>query len=196
MTPNEIFASVRMSPKIADNAGMKYSGYQMIDAFNDIMNVVYNTLSTMNSDLLWKKEDVYLDGGEGLLPDDFLMVVSVKDADGNALTPAGKSTDPGRYTYRIEGSNILSDNETLTVSYKPYFTDLRYDEIDDDLDIPTFFKPLLKRYLILSLTSTADNEDADVLQRLQSDVRQLVSGRGYTEVSVDTGDRGTWAGAI
>ena len=53
MTPNEIFASVRMSPKIADNAGMKYSGYQMIDAFNDIMNVVYNTLSTMNSDLLW-----------------------------------------------------------------------------------------------------------------------------------------------
>ena len=197
MTPNEIFNTVRMSPKIADNAGVKYTVYQMVDALNDVISVVYNTLSTMNSDLLTKSEQVYLDEGEGTLPDDFLMAVSVKDADGNALTPCGKSVDPGRYDYRIEGTSILSKNDELTVTYKPYFVEIDSDSLDDDLSLPPYFRVLLKRYLILALRDSADGMDGDVLQKLQSDVRQLVSGRGYTEVSAGTGsDAATWAGVI
>jgi hypothetical protein len=47
------------------------------------------------------------------------------------------------------------------------------------------------------LLDSADGTDGDVLQKLQSDVRQLVSGRGYTEVSAGTGsDAATWAGVI
>ena len=193
MTPNEIFMTVRMSPKIADNASVKYSVYQMIDALNDVLNVIYNTLSTMNSDILLKNETVYLSNGTGDLPEDFLMIHTAKDASGNALTPCGKNKEPDEYTYRIEGTSILSANDTLGITYKPFFTEVEADSLDDDIDLPNWLKPLVKRAVISYLTDAAD----DVMQSLAGDIRQIVSGRSYTEVFT-TGGSGasSWAEVI
>ena len=103
MTPNDIFAKVRMAPEINDNAAVKYSDYNLITALNSVLSIVYNTLSSSSNDLLTENIKLALIDGKSVLPDDFLSVVSVSNGT-YILTPQSKSNDVDELTYRIRGN--------------------------------------------------------------------------------------------
>ena len=46
MTAQELFAKIRMTPEINDNSQVIYSEYQICEAVNTVLSIVFNTLST------------------------------------------------------------------------------------------------------------------------------------------------------
>lgn len=196
MTPKQIFARVRMSPEIFDNAQVKYSDYQLIAALNSVLSIVYNSLSSSNTEVLTKRATVALTDGVGDLPEDFLSVVSVFRPSGDVLTPQGKSTDVDAYTYRIRGNKIYSENDTVTVDYKPYFVEIAYDTTGDELDLPNFFMELLKKYCVIVLQGGINKADSTIVQQVTSDVYKLIAGREYSRIETPHDAGSNWAGVI
>lgn len=185
MTPNDIFMRVRMAPEIQDNASVKYSDYQLMAALNSVLSIVYNTLSSSSNDLLTQSKEIPLTGGMAALPADFLSVVNVMGADGTVLRPQSKSVDIDAYTYRIRGNNIYSNNNLLTLEYKPYFTEIVYDALDTDLILPNFFSELLKKYSVISLIGGINKQDSTIVQQVTEDVYKLTSGREYSRIEIE-----------
>ena len=125
-----------MTPAIADNQGDKYSDYQVIDALNSVLSMVYNTIAASSSTIMNRTADIQLKNGHGELPDDFLKVVSVKSG-AKELHPVPRGVDIPKDGYQISADTIYSPNDTLTIEYKPYFDeDITMDTLEDDLDIP------------------------------------------------------------
>ena len=176
MTPNDVFSRVRMAPEINDNAAVKYSDYNLIAALNSVLSIVYNTLSSSSNDLLTEETTLTLADGKAALPDDFLSVVNVRSGD-YILTPQSKSKDVDEYTYRIRGNYIYSANSTIQLTYKPYFVEVEYYTMDDDMVLPNYFSELLKKYLVITLTGGINKQDSTIVQQVTEDVYKLTSGR-------------------
>ena len=183
MTPNDIFAKVRMAPEINDNAAVKYSDYNLITALNSVLSIVYNTLSSSSNDLLTENIKLALIDGKSVLPDDFLSVVSVSNGT-YILTPQSKSNDVDERTYRIRGNYIYSNNDTLLVDYKPYFTEITYDTMDDELILPNYFSELLKKYTVITLQGGINKQDSTIVSQVTQDVYKLTAGREYSGIDV------------
>lgn len=189
MTPKQLFARVRMAPEINDNAAVKYSNYQLIAALNSVLSIVYNTVASSSSSILNKIESVKLRDGRGELPEDFRQAVMITSG-GRTLTPTTKSNDADQYGYKIRGNYIYSANETVEIEYKPYFDDITYDAIDDDLEIPKYFQELIRKYMVIVLVGGVPNADASIVSMIQSDVMALTAGREYT--ALIAGSRPIW----
>ena len=183
MTPRDIFSRIRMAPEIADNAGVKYSDYNLIAALNSVLSIVYNTLSSSSNDLLTEETILTLTDGKAALPEDFLSVVNVRG--GNyVLTPQSKSNDVDEYTYRIRGNYIYSANSTIMLTYKPYFIEVEYYTMDDEMVLPNYFSELLKKYSVITLVGGINKQDSTIVQQVTDDVYKLTSGREYSGIDV------------
>ena len=183
MTPIDVFARVRMAPEINDNAAVKYSDYNLIAALNSVLSIVYNTLSSSSNDLLTEETTLTLTDGAAALPDDFLSVVNVRGGD-YILTPQSKSKDVDEYTYRIRGNYIYSANSTITLTYKPYFVEVEYHTMDDEMVLPNYFSELLKKYSVITLTGGINKQDSTIVQQVTEDVYKLTSGREYSGLEI------------
>ena len=183
MTPNDVFSRVRMAPEINDNAAVKYSDYNLIAALNSVLSIVYNTLSSSSNDLLTQETTLTLTDGKAALPEDFLSVVNVRG--GNyVLTPQSKSKDVDEYTYRIRGNYIYSANSTIQLTYKPYFVEVEYHTMDDEMVLPNYFSELLKKYSVITLVGGINKQDSTIVQQVTDDVYKLTSGREYSGLEI------------
>ena len=189
MIPKQLFARVRMAPEINDNAAVKYSNYQLIAALNSVLSIVYNTVASSSSSILNVVETVRMRNGRGELPEDFLQAVMITSG-GRTLTPQTKSNDVDQYTYKIRGNYIYSANDVIEIEYKPYFDDVTYDAIDDDLEIPKYFQELIRKYMVIVLVGGVPNADASIVTMIQSDVMNLTAGREYT--ALIAGSKPAW----
>ena len=189
MTPKQLFARVRMAPEINDNAATKYSNYQLIAALNSVLSIVYNTVASSSSSILNVVETVRMRNGRGELPEDFLQAVMIT-SNGRTLAPQTKSNDVDQYTYKIRGNYIYSANDVIEIEYKPYFDDITYDAIDDDLEIPKYFQELIRKYMVIVLVGGIPNADASIVSMIQSDVMNLTAGREYT--ALIAGSKPVW----
>ena len=172
-----------MAPEIADNAGVKYSDYNLIAALNSVLSIVYNTLSSSSNDLLTEETTLTLTDGKAALPEDFLSVVNVRG--GNyVLTPQSKSKDVDEYTYRIRGNYIYSANSTIQLTYKPYFVEVEYYTMDDEMVLPNYFSELLKKYSVITLVGGINKQDSTIVQQVTDDVYKLTSGREYSGLEI------------
>ena len=172
-----------MAPEIADNAGVKYSDYNLIAALNSVLSIVYNTLSSSSNDLLTEETTITLTDGKAALPEDFLSVVNVRG--GNyVLTPQSKSNDVDEYSYRIRGNYIYSANSTLKMTYKPYFVEVTYDTMEMDLILPNYFSELLKKYVVIVLQGGINKNDSTIVQQVTDDVYKLTAGREFSRIDI------------
>lgn len=183
MTPREIIRKVRMSPEINDNNEAKFSDYQMVDALNTVLNLIYNELGTFSNDLLTKTETVNLAHGEAELPEDFLQVVEVYRGD-TVYAPITKGVAVSPYTYTIMNNSIYADTDKLTIDYRPQFVEIGMDELDDDLDYPLYFKEFIKKLVVMCLSGSLEMSEG--LQYLQSTVRTLTANRGFNRVELNS----------
>lgn len=178
MSPKQIINKVRMNPAIADNQGDKYSDYQVIDALNSVLSMVYNTIAASSSTIMNRTADIQLKNGHGELPDDFLKVVSVKSG-AKELHPVPRGVDIPKDGYRITGSTIFAPTD-ITIEYKPYFDeDITMDTLEDDLDIPAYFVNLLVKYVVVMLLG-ATTKDADIIQQITTDIYNITASREYS----------------
>lgn len=186
MTPREIIRKVRVSPEVNDNNEARYSDYQIVDALNSALNMIYNELGTFSNELLTKTETVNLRHGEAELPEDLLQIVEVYRGD-TVYIPQTKGKAVSPYTYTIYGNTIYSDADKLTIDYRPSFEEIGMDELDDDLAYPNYFKEFIKKLVIMCLKGTLEMPEG--LAYLQSTIRSLAANRSFNRLEIG----GTWS---
>ena len=184
MTIKQLFAKVRMDANINDLAAVRFSDYQMIMALNAVLSLIYQTVGTMSSTILNKNVTIKMKNGKGQLPDDFLQAVLVCDGSGSPLRACTKTEGIGSGSYRISGNVIRSDNTEIDLEYKPFFEELEYSDIEDDLPTPNLFNEYLRKYMVTILLSGTPQGDAEMIAKLTGDVKAIVANRDFASLDV------------
>lgn len=185
MTPNDIILAVRMAPEIKDMDAAHYSDYDILQALNEVAAYVYNTLAEQTSSLLDKRTELQkVEGdGEGFnLPEDFLQIVSAYDGDARIMEPQTKDGELTEHSYRIVGAKLYTKSKAVTLVYKPFFVDLTASDLEKDMDLPPFFKTLIKKAVILILQGSGQ-QDTAVLQLVADGVAKIVGNMAFSRIS-------------
>jgi hypothetical protein len=177
----KLFSKIRMTPEINDNGQQKYSNYQIAEAVNTVLSIVFNALSQSNNELITEEIDLTLTDGATDLPEAFLSVVNIFSPLGK-LTQQSKSKEVDNKTYRIRKNKIYSANDTLHLVYKPYFVEIDPTDLTSELPVPNYFSELLKKYAIMALQGGINKADASIVQQITDDVYRLTAGREYSEI--------------
>lgn len=193
MTPNDIILAVRMAPEIKDMDAAHYSDYDILQAINETAAYIYSILAEQTSSLLDRRAELQRAGtGDGyLLPDDFLQLVNAYDADERVMRARAKGQDLTEHTYRIVGSKLYTKSKAVTMDYKPFFLELTVDDLEQEMDLPPFFKTLFKKAVIL-LLQAGDQQDTDALQLISDGVLKLVGNMAYSQIP----DAHSWAEVV
>lgn len=194
MTPNDIILAVRMAPEIKDMDAAHYSDYDILQALNDVAAYLYNTLAEQTSSLLDKRAELLkVEGNEDgfALPEDFLQIVSAYNGDARIMEPQTKDGELTEHSYRIIGAKLYTKSKAVTLVYKPFFVDLTANDLEKDMDLPPFFKTLIKKAVILILQGSGQ-QDTAVLQLVADGVAKIVGNMAFSQIS---GVR-TWAEVV
>ena len=193
MTPNDIILAVRMAPEIKDMDAAHYSDYDILQALNETAAYIYCTLAEQTSSLLAKRAELQRAGTDDgyLLPDDFLQLVNAYDADERVMRARAKGQELTEHTYRIVGSKLYTKSKAVTMDYKPFFVELTMDDLEKEMDLPPFFKTLIKKAVIL-LLQAGGQQDTDALQLISDGVLKLVGNMAYSQIP----DAHSWAEVV
>ena len=193
MTPNDIILAVRMAPEIKDMDAARYSDYDILQALNETAAYIYSILAEQTSSLLDKRVELQRAGTDDgyLLPDDFLQLVNAYDADGRVMRTRAKGQDLTEHTYRIVGSKLYTKSKAVTMDYKPFFVELTVDDLEQEMDLPPFFKTLIKKAVVL-LLQAGSQQDTDVLQLISDGVLKIVGNMAYSQIP----DARSWAEVV
>lgn len=193
MTPNDIILAVRMAPEIKDVDAAHYSDYDILQSLNEVAAYLYNTLAEQTSSLLDKRAELQRAGTDDvyLLPVDFLQLVNAYDADGRVMQARAKGQKLTEHTYRIVGSKLYTKSKAVTMEYKPFFVEFTMDDIEKEMELPLFFKALLKKAIIFHLQA-GGQQDTDVLQLVLDGVLKLVGNMAYAQIP----DAHSWAEVV
>lgn len=193
MTPNDIILAVRMSPEIKDMDAAHYSDYDILQTLNETAAYIYNILAEQTSSLLDKRAELQRAGTDDgyLLPDDFLQLVNAYDADERVMRARAKGQELTEHTYRIVGSKLYTKSKAVTMDYKPFFVELTMDDLEKEMELPPFFKTLIKKAVIL-LLQAGSQQDPDVLQLISDGVLKLVGNMAYSQIP----DAHSWAEVV
>ncbi len=193
MTPNDIILAVRMAPEIKDMDAAHYSDYDILQALNEVVAYIYNTLAEQTSSLLDKRAELQRAGTDDvyLLPVDFLQLVNAYDADGRVMRARAKGQELTEHTYRIVGSKLYTKSKAVTMDYKPFFVEITTNDFEKEMELPPFFKTLFKKAVIL-LLQAGGQQDTDVLQLVSDGVLKLVGNMAYSQIP----DAHSWAEVV
>lgn len=192
MTPNDIILAVRMAPEIKDMDAAHYSDYDILQALNEVVAYIYNTLAEQTSSLLDKRAELQKEEGKGfVLPEDFLQIVSAYDGDARIMEPQTKDGELTEHSYRIIGAKLYTKSKAVTLVYKPFFIDLTANDLEKDMDLPPFFKTLLKKAVILILQGSGQ-QDTAVLQLIADGVAKIVGNMAFSQIP----DAHSWAEVV
>ena len=194
MTPNDIILAVRMAPEIKDMDAAHYSDYDILQALNEVAAYIYNTLAEQTSSLLDKRAELQkLEGNDDgfALPEDFLQIVSAYNGDARVMKPQTKDEELTEHSYRIVGAKLYTKSKSVTLVYKPFFVDLTASDLEKDMDLPPFFKTLLKKATILILQGSGQ-QDTAVLQLVADGVAKIVGNMAFSRIP----DAHSWAEVV
>lgn len=193
MTPNDIILAVRMAPEIKDMDAAHYSDYDILQALNETVSHIYCTLAKQTSSLLDKRAELLRAGTDDgyLLPVDFLQLVNAYDADERVMRARAKGQDLTEHTYRIVGSKLYTKSKAVTMDYKPFFVELTMEDLEQEMDLPPFFRTLIKKAVIL-LLQAGDQQDTDALQLISDGVLKIVGNMAYSQIP----DAHSWAEVV
>lgn len=179
MTVDTLFNNARY--QLNDENKVSYSDAQLLVYLNQINKYVYSTVIDHESNLTLTLLDITLTDGEVTLPLDFTIESAVKDENDRILNAVSPIQTPTSAEYKILGSTIYSDNDTITILYHSMPND--YTATTETLLIPKYFDNLYSEMLIF-LTFNSDEYDTSVEQalvsRFESNVLNLVGKRGNT----------------
>lgn len=194
MTPNDIILAVRMAPEIKDMDAARYSDYDILQALNETAAYIYCTLAEQTSSLLDKRAELTKAEGDGegfVLPEDFLQIVSAYNGDARVMEPQTKDGELTEHSYRIVGAKLYSKSKAVTMDYKPFFVELTMDDLEKEMDLPPFFKTLIKKAVILILQGSGQ-QDTAVLQLIADGVAKIVGNMAFSQIP----DAHSWAEVV
>lgn len=195
MTVQELVSGIRFKQK--DNNEVKFSDYDIIQSLNEALRYINQSYAMRNSDFLekivpyhqkemneeieaWNKEHPdeqkeKVDFRKGVdLPDDFLMLVSLRGAFGHPLSPCPADVRPHHHHYKIVGRKLfLSEDADMLYRY----TLPQVSKMEDEVDLPfIFYDPIVKvTGMILN-----QSPDTDVMMdAINTMVENLVPARRY-----------------
>lgn len=175
MKVRELFNKLRMDKDIADTQKTRFSDYQIANAVNSVLNIVYNALVNISSDLIIEETAIPMIDGCGQLPADFVSVVNVSGF-GGVLTLQSKSSNVDARSYRIRKDKIYSANDTIVLQYRQYYIPIDPMNLDAAVPVPDYFAELVKKYAVAILQG-ANSADVSITQAIMDTVYKAVAGR-------------------
>lgn len=167
MDISKFFYLIRMN--INDIDAAKYSDYDLCIAYNKVLDNVYNTLSTMNTDALTHTADIDIIDQQAELPEDFFAILKVLSTDGELNT--SNNLDKGHY--KIIRNIIYADYPAVHIIYKSIFVPITVSDMNNDFPLPQYFINTLKEYISYML----ENKDTS---EIQSNVYKIAANASYS----------------
>ena len=108
--------------------------------------------------------------------------MSAYDGDARVMEPQMKDGKLTEHSYRIVGAKLYTKSKAVTLVYKPFFVDFTANDLKKDMDLPPFFKTLLKKATILILQGSGQ-QDTAVLQLIADGVAKIVGNMALSQIS-------------
>lgn len=197
MKVEDLVNAIRFKQK--DHNEVRFSDYDVMQSLNEAIRYINQSNALRNSDFLenmafyhlqemneevekWNEEHPEepkekVDFAKGVdLPEDFLMIVSIRDRHGHPLHPCPAGVPPRHHQYKIVGKKIYLHNDADML----YRYSVPAAKIDGEIDLPSiFFDPIVKvTGMILN-----QSPDSDVMmQEVNTIVESLIPARRYSNI--------------
>lgn len=192
--------------KLKDNNEVRFSDYEIKEAFNECLRFFNSSYALQNSDFLEKavtydeeKMNAEIrDQNAGLpeeeqfplydfkfkgldLPNDFITLQHImREPDGYIMQPVSSIKDPLDWQYKITGNKLYLGCPTVKMLYKAAIIEVK-DETDV-LELPIVFKDALVKITCMILENTAGT---DVMADAVDDVvSRIVPRRRYANARI------------
>lgn len=147
---------------LKDMQGIKYSDYELIEAVNQAVSLLYGRLSEryVNASL---KERIFVVGDEGLssLPRDFVRLHQLGTGDNGECIPTS-SFPVVEGTYRIMGTTIYAKPGTYSLEY--YYMPDRVNGLGEEVDAPISLAPYIEQVSLALFGNNLEKAEALVQQ--------------------------------
>lgn len=192
--------------KLKDNNEVRFSDYEIKEAFNECLRFFNSSYALQNSDFLEKSvtydeekmNTEIRDQNAGLpeeeqfplydfkfkgldLPDDFITLQHImREPDGYIMQPVSSIKDPLDWQYKITGNKLYLGCPTVKMLYKAAIIEVKYET--DILELPVVFKDALVKITCMILENTAGT---DVMAEAVDDVvSRIVPRRRYANARI------------
>lgn len=192
--------------KLKDNNEIRFSDYEIKEAFNECLRYFNSSYALQNSDFLEKSvtydEDemndeireqnkdlpaeerlpLYDFKEEGVdLPDDFITLQHLmRQPDGYIMQPVSSIKDPLEWQYKITGNKLYLGCPTVKMLYKAAVKEI--DNEYESVELPVVFKDALVKITCMILENTAGT---DVMADAVDDVvSRIVPRRRYANARI------------
>lgn len=192
--------------KLKDNNEIRFSDYEIKEAFNECIRYFNSSYALQNSDFLEKavtydeeamnteirEQNEQLPEDEQLplydfkvegvdLPDDFITLQHLmRQPDGYIMQPVASIKDPMEWQYKITGNKLYLGCPVVKMVYKAAITEIKSE--GDSLDLPFSFKDALVKITCMILENTSGT---DVMAEAVDDVvSRIVPRRRYANARI------------
>lgn len=180
---SELIKKVRY--KVKDLNKTHYSDYDILQAINEVLGCINQSVALKNSDFL-EKVKVFKEEVQGefetkglMLPCDLIVLVDIADAQCNCvLHPIPAIEDLKPNTYKIIGGKIYTKHSEVKLLYRARIPEL--DDLKDCIMLPEFMKQFMINTTCVALGSTGGVLAEEVAENLD----RIIPGRRYANASL------------
>lgn len=178
----DIIRAIRF--KADDNNETKFSDYDIINAINEVLDLMNNSLALLNSDFLEKKKVYETQDADEVekgfrLPYDFVTLVGItENKHGLKLRPCSVEDKPRWHQYKIIGEKIYTKVLSFTIYYRCRIEDITSEK--DTIMLPMAFKrPIVNLSLLVLTKAKTELQDA-----VNDAVANIVPRRRYVNARI------------
>lgn len=173
---------IRFKQKDLDE--IKYSDYEILQAINEALSYLNQSMALGNSEYLEKDKEYIFDDDaciKGLrLPYDFMTLISVtRVRDGYKMHPVAAGCNPDYGEYKIFASKLYCREKEVKVAYRAVLTDV--ENINEDIALPAFMSDGLVNLSIMVMnnqSTTVLTEASEGLIKSVTPLRKYANARG------------------
>ena len=171
--------------KVKDLNKTHYSDYDILQAINEVVGCINQSVALKNSDFLEKAKEFEVEYEnqfevEGLrIPHDLIVLVDIADAQCHCVLhpiPAIEELKPN--TYKIVGEKIYTKHNKIKLLYRARIPEL--DTLKDDILLPDFMKQFMINTTCVALGSTG----SVLAEEVTTNLERIIPGRRYVNARI------------
>lgn len=173
----EVSALVRkIRFKQKDLHEIKYSDYEIVQAINEALSYLNQSMALGNSEYLEKDKKYILDNEENIngvsLPYDFMTLISVtRIRDGYKLHPVSVGRDPEYGEYKVFANKLYCKEKEIKVAYRAVLTEI--ENTNEDIALPAFMADGLVNLSVMVMNNQSTTVLTEATEALIKNITPL-----------------------
>lgn len=165
---------IRFKQKDLDE--IKYSDYEIVQAINEALSYLNQSMALGNSEYLEKDKEYTIDGAEytkGIsLPYDFMTLISItRIKDGYKLHPVAVGREPGYGEYKIFANKLYCKDKAIKVAYRAVLMDV--ENTNEDIALPAFMSDGLVNLSVMVMNNQSTTVLTEATEALIKNITPL-----------------------